>query len=114
MTRSTLRIFAPVLIWALHFSALYALISAACAPRGLIGVDLMAALAAILTGVAAIACLALLLVSGRAWRRRRGDAATAAAQSLPLEQAAWWTALISLLSVLANVWPVATLPGCAG
>ena len=109
MTRATIYIFGPVLIWALHFSALYALISAACAPRGLMGIDTMTAVAALGTAAAGIGCVALLLRAGRAFRR-----ADDTSQAAPLAQAAWWSALISLLAVMANVWPVAALPGCAG
>ena len=105
MTRTSLGIFGPVLVWALHFSAVYALISAACAPRGLIGADTMAAMAALVTGIAGIGCLAFLV---RARKQRRRDDAH------PLAEAAWWSALISLLAVLANSWPIAALPGCSG
>jgi hypothetical protein len=31
-----------------------------------------------------------------------------------MEQAAWWSALISFLAILANAWPVASMPGCTG
>jgi len=105
MTRASLSVFGPVLIWALHFSAVYALISAACAPRGLLEPDIMAATVALVTGLAGIGCLAFLIVA----RRRRRSA-----ESLPLAQAAWWSALISLLAVFANAWPIAVLPGCTG
>lgn len=71
MTGLTLRIFGPVLIWALHFIALYALISAACAPRGLIAADMVQALAALATGLAAILCLVLLVSTRRAARVRQ-------------------------------------------
>lgn len=105
MTRTSFSVFAPVLIWALHFSAVYALISAACAPRGLLAPDVMAATVALLTGLAGIGCLAFLVVARR--QRRHEDAQ-------PLATAAWWSALISLLAVLANAWPIAILPGCTG
>lgn len=103
MTRVGLSLFGPVLIWALHFSAVYALISASCAPRGLMGADTMAAAVALVTGAAGIACAALLIA---ARRHRRHDAA--------LARATWWSALISLLAVFANAWPIAALPGCTG
>ncbi|AHM05091.1 hypothetical protein roselon_02793 [Roseibacterium elongatum DSM 19469] len=105
MTRASLSIFGPVLIWALQFAAVYALISAACAPRGLLEADTMAAIVALLTGLAGIGCLAFLISARR--RRRRAEA-------LALAQAAWWSALISLLAVFANAWPIAVLPGCTG
>lgn len=111
MTRLTLRIFGPVLIWALHFAGIYAMISAACAPRAVMDADTLVAVAAIATGAGAIGCLVFLMTAGRA--RRRADDATRA-EAVPLSQAAWWSALISLLAVLANAWPVATLSGCTG
>ena len=105
MTRTSLGVFAPVVIWALHFAAVYALISAACAPRGLMAPDIVAASVALLTGLAGIGIIALLIA---ARRQRRHDGART------LAQAAWWSALISLLAVLANAWPIAILPGCTG
>lgn len=105
MTSTVLRAAAPVVIWALHFIALYALISAACAPRGLIAAESLAVITALVTAVAAIATLALLVIAGRSLRRARDPG---------MEQAAWWSALISLLAILANTWPVASLPGCTG
>lgn len=105
MTRASLSVFGPVLLWALHFSAVYALISASCAPRGLMEPDVMAATVALLTGIAGIGCLAFLIVARR--QRRRENAMTMA-------QAAWWSALISFLAVMANAWPIAVLPGCTG
>lgn len=109
MTRAAVHIFSPVTIWAVHFAAMYALISAACAPRGLMDIDTMTAVAALGTAAAGIGCIALMLRAGRAFRR--ADDTT---QAAPLAQAAWWSALISLLAVMANVWPVAALPGCTG
>lgn len=109
MTRLSLRIFGPVLIWSLHFATIYALISAACAPRGLLDIATMTAIAAVATGIGAIACLAFLMTATRALRRA-GDTETAA----PLAQAARWSAVISLLAVLANSWPVAILGSCVG
>lgn len=105
MTRASLSVLGPVVIWALHFAAVYALISAACAPRALIGTDAMAATVAVLTGLAGIGCLGFLIGAGRA--RRSPDIR-------PMAQAAWWSALISLLAVLASASPVALLPGCTG
>ena len=104
MTRTGLSVVAPAVIWALHFAAVYALISAACAPRALIGGDTMTALAVGLTGIAATTCLAFLIRAGRARRTATNG----------LSQAAWWSALISMVAVLGNVWPFATLPGCTG
>ncbi|MFW5642068.1 MAG: hypothetical protein ACOCTP_04920 [Roseicyclus sp.] len=103
MTRAALGILGPVVIWALHFSAVYALISAACAPRGLMDPDTMAATVALLTGLAGIGCLAFLVTARRLRHHDPG-----------LAQAAWWSALISLLAVFADAWPIAILPGCTG
>ncbi|MGP1357686.1 hypothetical protein [Roseicyclus sp.] len=106
-TRTLLRAAAPLLAWALHFSLVYALISAACAPRALMAPGTLAATVALLTAAGAIGMLALLVLAGRGLRRAEGA-------DRALEQAAWWSALISLLAILANVWPIAILPGCTG
>jgi hypothetical protein len=105
-TRPVLRAAVPVVLWAVHFALIYALLSAACAPRGLVPVETLPATAALLTAGLAIATLAFLIVAGRALRRGSSDPA--------MEQAAWWSALISLLAILANAWPIAALPGCTG
>ena len=44
----------PVLLWALHFTAIYALISAACAPRALLEPAHLVTTAAVLTALAAM------------------------------------------------------------
>ncbi len=105
-TGAVLRAAAPVLLWALHFSAIYTLLSAACAPRELLSIDMLRVTTALLTAGLAIATLALLVAAGRGLRRGAPDPS--------MEQAAWWSALISFLAILANAWPVATLPGCTG
>jgi hypothetical protein len=105
MTGTVFRAAAPIVIWGLHFVALYVLISAACAPRGLIATESLAVITALLTAAAAIATLVLLVIAGRGLRRARESA---------MEQAAWWSALISFLAILANAWPVASMPGCTG
>ena len=69
--------------------------------------ETLAAAVALLTAAGAIAMLALLVFARRGLRRAEGS-------DRALEQAAWWSALISLLAILANVWPVAILPGCTG
>jgi hypothetical protein len=105
-TGAVFRAATPVLLWALHFAAIYALLSAACAPRELLAVEAARIVSVLLTAALAIAALALLVAAGRGLRRGAPDPA--------MEQAAWWSALISLLAILANAWPVATLPGCSG
>ncbi|ABV95618.1 hypothetical protein Dshi_3890 (plasmid) [Dinoroseobacter shibae DFL 12 = DSM 16493] len=109
MTTNLFRIATPITLWAIHFIAIYALISAACSPRGLLGPDTMAAVAALVTGTIAVAILVLLILSGRGMRRVGPDG-----PELPLAQAAWWSALISFLAVLANVWPILRVSGCTG
>jgi hypothetical protein len=102
-TGAVLRAAAPLGLWAVHFIAVYAVLSAACAPRGLIPETSLPAVIALLTAVLAIATLALLILAGRGVRR---------SEDRSMERAAWWSALISLLAILANAWPVAFLPGC--
>lgn len=99
----------PVTLWALHFIAVYALISAACAPRGLIETDVMRAAAALTTAAVAVLALAWLLQSRRALARR-----DAAASDRPLAVASVWTVGISLMAIIANLWPVAFLATCTG
>lgn len=61
---------APVTIWAIHFTIVYALISAACSPRELIGVPALQVTVFIVTIVALIgAGLPLIRVPSR----HRGD-----------------------------------------
>ena len=109
MTRAIVHIVGPVIVWALHFIAIYALISAACAPRGLIGIDVMRASAGLVTFLASISVLAWWFGAGRRLRHAR-DPNT----DITLETAAWWSALIAFLAIFANLWPVAWLAGCAG
>ena len=99
----------PVILWALHFTALYALISAACAPRGLMEIETMRATAAVVTLGAAVLALAWLVVAMRGLRRIDD-----LAPGRPLAVAALWSAAISLMAILANLWPVATLASCTG
>lgn len=108
MTRSVARIAAPVLVWALHFVAVYGLVSAACGPRGLLGPDTLRAVASLVTAVPAVLCVVLLLAAARG-RRRWTDPAEA-----NLNQAAWWAAAIAVLAILANAAPVALLETCSG
>jgi hypothetical protein len=57
--RDILTLIAPATLWAVHFVAIYALISAACAPRAVIGVTT----AQIAGGVATVLALALALLA---------------------------------------------------
>jgi hypothetical protein len=107
MTGQTIRIVRPVIVWALHFIALYALISAACAPRMLLDVGLMRISALVVTAATAILLLIWTVMAHRV-RARSEDRARA------LASAAWWSALISLLAVVANLWPILALPTCTG
>ncbi|WP_299046359.1 hypothetical protein [uncultured Tateyamaria sp.] len=109
MTGQVIRIARPVTLWSLHFIAIYALISAACAPRGLIDPDMMRGIAAIVTAGCAIVLLVWLVLGLRTARTLDADA-----PERPLNVAVIWSALISLLAIFANLWPVAVLATCAG
>lgn len=109
MTRSVLYIIGPVIAWSLHFIAIYALISAACAPRGLIEIDVMRAAAGLITLALSVGVLAWLVTAGRHVRR-----AADTENDATLATAAWWCALISLLAIFANLWPIAWLTACTG
>ncbi len=109
MTALSLQILRPPIVWALHFIAVYALISAACAPRGLLSPDLARIAAGGLT-----LTLALLLAAWMVQARRRRSRLDAADPDMSLAIAAWWSAQISLLAVRANLWPLAVMTHCTG
>lgn len=99
----------PAVLWALHFTAIYALISAACAPRSLLAVQSAQLVALAVTAVAAALALFWLMAS-----LRRLRAMSRQAPERALAQAAVWTAAISLLAIGIDLWPMATLSGCTG
>jgi len=109
MTRLVFQIARPVTLWSLHFIAIYALISAACAPRGLLEIDLMRAIAVLAT-LAAIVPLVVWLLQAR----RRVREIPPKAEPHALATAVFWSALISLAAILANLAPVAFLSSCGG
>lgn len=109
MNRMILHIARPVTLWSLHFIAIYALISAACAPRGVLDVEMMRVLAALGTLATLIFMLVWLV---QATRRYRQTPETA--DERPLVVATLWSVAISLIAILANLWPVALLSTCSG
>lgn len=112
MTRPVFWIAAPVLLWALHFAVVYALISAGCGPRALMAPEMLRVTVSLLTLVAVVAGLVLLIGAGR--RQRRVAAQPDPAPDASLAAAAYWTAVIALLAMMMNVTPVAVLSSCAG
>lgn len=94
-TRATLRMYAGVIVWGLHFGVLYAMTAYACARGGswVQGAVLAAGI------VAGIACVFLMV---RGWRRReRFEEGVAAG--------------VAALALLAIVWetiPVFLVPSC--
>jgi uncharacterized SAM-binding protein YcdF (DUF218 family) len=109
MTTLVFHIARPITLWALHFIAVYALISAACAPRELLDTQVMRAAAALVTLAVSVLVLAWLVGGLRTLRRTEEQD-----PNHPLALAAAWCAAISLLAILANLWPVATLSSCTG
>lgn len=102
MRGEALRIAGPGLVWAVHFIAVYALISAACAPRALIPLETMRAMGLVVTVVAvAVAGLGFVLAG-------RGHPAPGMAR------AGRWAALISVLAIGANAVPLAFTVSCGG
>lgn len=99
--RSILSVVGPGIVWAVHFVAIYALISAACAPRHLLdhGAVLMAGGAA--TALSLALCLLPVAVPPR---------------SAPhdLIRAAFWSGLIFAVAVLANAGALLFFQGCGG
>ncbi|WP_348657432.1 hypothetical protein [uncultured Sulfitobacter sp.] len=109
MANLTRAIAKPVLLWALHFATVYALVSAACAPRALLEPAHLVLTAAVLTALAAILQIIWM------WRlASHGHRNSLGPDAFALQRAAWWTGLISLIATLANLTPVLILPGCHG
>lgn len=86
----------PVLLWAVHFTLVYAALSAACAPRGLIGLDLA-------TIVVLVATVPAVLWAGFSLRR---------GAERDLGRAARWSGLISAVAILFNTAPVLLIGSC--
>ena len=86
----------PALIWAAHFTFVYAALSAACAPRGLTDPFWASVLVLVVTPPAALWAI----VGAR--RRGRSD----------FERAARWSSTISALAILFNAAPVVLMGGC--
>tara|TARA_Y100001001_G_scaffold82344_1_gene80192 strand:- start:294 stop:623 length:330 start_codon:yes stop_codon:yes gene_type:complete len=99
----------PALLWGLHFTLIYALISAACAPRALLGQDHLLITAVVLTLAMAMVQIFWMWRGAHSGRRSKLNRDETA-----LLRAGWWTGLISLIATLANLTPVLILPGCHG
>lgn len=97
--QSILRIVGPGGVWTLHFIAVYALISAACAPRQLLQPD------ALLLGIAAVTVVSLSLCLLRVVLPYRRDPPE-------IRRAAFWSGLIFGLAVLANSASFLFLQNC--
>lgn len=91
----------PPTVWAVHFIAVYALISAACAPRELIGTGWMTAGTTVLTLVCVVAALVPIL-----WTPRSGGP--------ELAHATRWLAAISAAAVVFNALPFLFTTTCGG
>ncbi|MGR3496911.1 hypothetical protein [Citreimonas sp.] len=109
MTRMALHIARPVILWAIHFTAIYALISAACAPRGLLDPDVTRAAATFLTLATGLLMLVWLVRAGRLCGRLDPEE-----PRWTLAQASWWTVVITLFAIVANLWPIAMMGSCTG
>jgi hypothetical protein len=91
----------PPTIWALHFAAIYAGVSAVCAPRAYFGHGILQVATAVTTLVA-------LLAVGYVWYRMRRGAAHGGVVGI----AADWSAAISAVAVLFSAVPVFLIPYC--
>lgn len=109
MSALAYHIWRPAVVWALHFVAIYALISAACAPRALLAVHTAQILALAATLGAAALVLLWVITGVRRLARLSQDA-----PARSLAQAAVWAAAISLVAILIDLWPMATLSSCGG
>ena len=96
--RDILALVAPGLVWALHFIAVYALISAACAPRALIDMGAIWLWGGIATGIALVAAGAPLLMRTPA----------------PLRRALTYCVAIALVAILADAAFLYLFPSCGG
>ena len=121
MTAQVIHILRPVLLWSLHFTAIYALISAACAPRGLMETEVARASASLVTFAMVLLGAFWLFREVRGLRRTADHAFDtpdphdpSAARDRNLQGAAIWSAAISVLAMLANLWPIAFLSSCTG
>ncbi|WP_037544924.1 hypothetical protein [Stappia stellulata] len=101
MARRVTAIVVPGLAWATHFIAVYALISAACPPRAMIGYSHLVATVAAVTLAALAACL-WSVVSG--WGKTDND----------LGGAAFWSGLIFALAIFADAAILFFFQGCGG
>lgn len=97
--RLLLGIAGPPSVWAAHFIAVYALISAACAPRALLEPDVALLSALALTPVAlALSIMPLLWPPGIASRE--------------LTRGIRWLSAISTTAVVFNLLPTLLVPAC--
>lgn len=91
----------PGLVWAAHFIVVYALISAACAARGLISFQSAQNWSAVLTAIACALCLSTVILRPRA-------------AGHDMARAALWSGLIFALAVIVNAGAFMFLNSCGG
>ncbi|MAM62984.1 hypothetical protein [Maritimibacter sp. UBA3975] len=101
LTRQIVAIARPGVVWAVHFIAIYALISAACAARALIGHPTLLIAGAVVTVLGVALCL---------W----SVAAPRTGEDGDLRPAAFWSGLIFALAILANASALFFFQSCGG
>ncbi|MEC7760917.1 MAG: hypothetical protein VX874_03265 [Pseudomonadota bacterium] len=99
LTRQVVAIARPGLAWAVHFIAIYALISGACAARALFGYAFLL----IAGGMATVICAGLCLWS-----------VAAPPAGADLKGAAFWSGLIFAMAILANASALFFFQSCGG
>lgn len=99
--RSVLAVIRPGIVWAVHFTAIYALISAACAPRALLDHGALLLSGGLVTVAALVLCLLPVVFPRRSGPR-------------DMIRAAFWSGLIFALAVLANAGALFFFQGCGG
>jgi hypothetical protein len=99
-TRLLLGLAGPPVVWAAHFIAVYAVISAACAPRGMLDPALSGLLVLALTAI----CLPLSLWPF--W-----GSATRASEEMT--RAIRWLSAISAAAILFDALPFVLVVGCS-
>jgi len=98
LCRQARAIAAPVTIWAMHFVLVYALFSAACAPRMLMDFATLRIVVVVMTALAAVLAL-LPLVTGHG-------------AEPDLARAARWSGIIATLAILLQALPVLLWQSC--
>lgn len=104
LTRQIIAIVRPGLVWAVHFIAIYGLVSAACAARMMIAHPTLAIAGAAVTVIAVGLCLWSIVAPPSSGNDEDTD----------LKPAAFWSGLVFALATLVNVSALFFFQSCGG